>query len=298
MKKIVLSFTLLITSYSFSQGCSDAGICSVGNGFSNPIDSLKNQLEIGNVFGKGVEDVVYISPYISYTRVFTNHFSLTTKVTFSQASGSFGTRGNIGDAFLIGNYKFTEKNNKQWSALLGIKIPFTGSNDKINNFSIPLDYQSSLGTYDLFLGADFKYKKWNFNSAIQIPVINANGNSYFDEFSASNDFPTTNLFERKSDALFRSMYTFQSKSKKFTYKPNLLFIYHLGNDTFEDTFGVRKEIPNSEGLTINANYITNYKFNDKNSIEASLAFPILYRAIRPDGLTRSLTLGINYRYNF
>lgn len=298
MRKILFSFVILFSSFSYSQGCSDAGICSIGNGFSSVIDSTKNQIEVGNVIGKGLEDVIYISPYISYTRILNNHFSLTTKFTFSQASGSFGTRGNVGDAFLIGNYKFSEKNNKQWSTLLGIKIPFTGSNDKINNFSLPLDYQSSLGTYDLFLGADFKYKNWNFNSAIQIPVINSNGNSYFDEYSASDDFPTTNLFERKSDLLLRSMYTFQSKSQKLTYKPNLLFIYHLGNDTFEDIFGSRKEIKNSEGLTINANFISNYKINATNSIEASLAFPLLFREIRPDGLTRSLTLGINYKYSF
>jgi hypothetical protein len=298
MKKTQFILILLLSSYGFSQGCSDAGICSIGNAFSTKIDSTKNQIEVGNVFGKGLEDVVYISPYVSYTRIFNSHFSLTSKITYSQASGSFGTRGDIGDAFLIGNYKFSEKNNKQWSTLMGVKIPFTGSNDKINNFSIPLDYQSSLGTYDLFLGTDFKYKKWNFNSAIQIPVINSNKNSYFDEYSASNDFPTTNLFERKSDVLFRSMYTLKSKNEKFTYKPNLLFIYHLGNDTFENIYGKRQEILNSEGLTINANLITNYKINDTSILEASFAFPFVVREIRPDGLTRAATLGINYKYSF
>lgn len=298
MKKILFSFIILISSFSFSQGCSDAGICSIGNGFSSAIDSTKNQIELGNVFGKGLEDVTYISPYVSYTRIFNAHFSLTTKFTFSQASGSFGTRGNIGDAFLIGNYKFSEKKNIQWSTLLGFKIPFTASNDKINNFSLPLEYQSSLGTYDLFLGADFKYKKWNFNSVIQIPVINSNANSYFDDYSASNDFPTTNLFGRKSDILFRSMYTFKSKNQILTFKPNFLFIYHLGNDTYEDIFGNRQQIKNSKGVTINTNLISNYKINETNSLEASLAFPIVYREIRPDGLTRSATLGISYKYSF
>ncbi len=298
MRKLSYSFIILICSFSYGQGCSDAGICSIGNAFSSVIDSTKNQIEVGNVFGKGLEDVVYISPYVSYTRQFNTRFSLTTKITYSQASGSFGTRGNIADAFLIGNYKFSEKNNKQWSSLFGVKIPFTGSNDKINNFSIPLDYQSSLGTYDLFLGADLKYKKWNFNTAIQIPVINSNANSYFDEYSASDDFSTTNLFERKSDVLFISMYTFKSKSQKFTYKPNFLFIYHVGNDSYEDIFGNRQEIQDSEGLTVNANLISNYKINETNSIEASLAFPVVVREIRPDGLTRAITLGINYKYSF
>lgn len=298
MKKLACIFIILLSTFSFGQGCSDAGICSIGNGFHIVIDSSKNQIEVGNVFGKGLEDVTYISPYISYTRIINSHFTLTTKITFSQASGSFGTRGNIGDAFLVGNYKFLEKNNKQWSTLLGIKIPFTGSNDKINNFSIPLDYQSSLGTYDLFLGADFKLNKLNFNAAIQLPIINANANSYFDEYSASNDFPTTNLFERKPDVLIRSMYTFSSTNHKFTYKPNLLFIYHLGNDTFENIYGNRQEIPKSNGVTINGNLILNYKINGTSSIETSFAIPFVVREIRPDGLTRAATLGINYKYAF
>ena len=74
---LLFSCIILFGSFGFSQGCSEAGICSIGNGFSSVIDSTKNQIEVGNVFGKGVEDVFYISPYVSYTRVFSTHFSLT-----------------------------------------------------------------------------------------------------------------------------------------------------------------------------------------------------------------------------
>jgi hypothetical protein len=64
----------------------------------------------------------------------------------------------FGDAFVIGNYTFKEKNKKQWSVLTGFKFPFTASNLKINGYSLPLDYQSSLGTIDLFLGTNLNYK--------------------------------------------------------------------------------------------------------------------------------------------
>lgn len=298
MKKLLLIITIGIFSNSFAQGCSDAGICSIGNSFQTTDKALKNGIEIGSIFGAGEADVTYISPYITYTRTINKRFSISSKITYSVANGSFGTRGAFGDAYLIGNYNWKPKTNTQWSSLVGIKIPFTSSNLKINEFSIPLDYQSSLGTFDFIAGLNLNYKKWDFNTAIQIPVFNNNKNSYFTEFSDTNDFPSTNLFERKSDALFRTTYTLQTTNKKFTFKPNVLFIYHLGEDSFENVFGARETIKNSDGLTINGNIIGAYAINTKNSIELSLATPFVVREVRPDGLTREFTAGIIYKVSF
>ena len=299
MKKILLIFVLIfVTTFSSAQGCSDAGICSIGNSFQSKEKEFKNNIEISAIFGAGEADVTYFSPYISYGRKVNEHFSWSSKVTFSAAIGSFVTRSAFGDAFLVGNYAFASKKNTQWSVLLGSKIPFTSSNLKINGFSLPLDYQSSLGTFDLFLGTNFKYKKWDFNAVIQIPVFNNNKNSYFAEYSGTDDFLTTNLFERKSDALFRTTYTIKKPNNKFTFKPNVLFIYHLGEDSFENIFGKRESYVGSEGLTINGNLISSYNFNKQKSIELSLAAPFLVRDIRPDGLTRSFVLAIQYKILF
>jgi hypothetical protein len=299
MKNTLLIIALLfMTTFSFAQGCSDAGICSIGNSFQSTKKEYKNNIEFSTIFGAGEADVTYFSPYISYGRKVNERFSWSSKVTFSSANGSFGTRAAFGDAFLIGNYAFAAKNNTQWSVLVGSKIPFTSSNLKINGFSLPLDYQSSLGTFDLFLGTNLNYKKWDFNAAIQIPVFNNNKNSYFAEYSETDDFPTTNLFERKSDALFRTTYTIKTPNNKFTFKPNVLFIYHLGEDSFENIFGKRESYVGSEGLTVNGNLISSYNFNKQNSIEISLAAPFVVRDIRPDGLTRSFVLAIQYKILF
>lgn len=297
MKKLILLF-VLFANYAFSQGCSDAGICSINHGFQIEEKTFKNHLEIAAIFGAGESDVRYFSPYVSYTKRFNNRFSFTGKVTFSTAHGSFGTRSQFGDAFLIGNYSFKEKSKKQWSILLGWKFPFTASNLKINGYSLPLDYQSSLGTVDLFLGTNLNYKKWDFNAAIQIPVFNLNKNSYFKEYGGTEDFPSTNLFERKPDALLRATYSLKTANKKFTFKPNLLFIYHVGEDSFETVFGQRENINGSEGLTINGNLITSYAISKQSSLELSLATPFVVRDVRPDGLTRSFVLGLQYQYSF
>lgn len=299
MKKILLIIVLIfVTTFSSAQGCSDAGICSIGNRFQSTEKEFKNNIEISAIFAAGEADVTYFSPYISFGRKVNERFSWSSKITFSSANGSFGTRAALGDAFLIGNYALAAKNKTQWSFLVGTKIPFTTANLKINGFSLPLDYQSSLGTFDLFLGTNYKYQNWDFNAAIQIPVFNNNKNSYFAEYSGTDDFPTTNLFERKSDALFRATYTLNTKNQKFTFKPNVLFIYHLGEDSFENIFGQRESYVGSEGLTINGNLISAYNINNQKSIELSLATPFVVRDLRPDGLTRSLVLALQYKYSF
>ncbi|OYX84196.1 MAG: hypothetical protein B7Y83_09010 [Flavobacteriales bacterium 32-34-25] len=298
MKKIFLIVSFVFTLVVKAQGCSDAGACFISTAFNATEKELKNDIEVATIFGKGEQNISYFSPYVSYSRRFSEKFSLNTKVTFSSANGSFGTRASFGDAFLIGNYNFEENKQKQWSILGGWKFPFTSSNLKINEFSLPLDYQASLGTFDLFLGTNLKYKKWDFSAVVQIPVFNNNKNSYFKEFSDTDDFPSTNLFKRKSDALVGASYSLKTINQKFTFKPNLQFIYHLGEDRFENIFGQEERIKNSDGLTVNGSVNASYHFNTKSSLSFLIATPFVVRDIRPDGLTRSIVLGLFYKVSF
>ncbi|WP_136668047.1 hypothetical protein [Flavobacterium sp. H122] len=290
-------FTLVLFGFQqiSAQGCSDAGFCSVGNTFKTTNTQLKNQIEVGGVYGLGEEDVTVFSPYVIYTRSFSEKFALNGKFTGNVANGSFGTRSNVGDIFVTGNYKFNPNaSNLKWSGILGIKIPLTAGNDKINTISLPMPYQSSLGTFDIIGGLEASVKKWNFNVVAQIP-LNDNKNSYLTALSPTDAFDSTNLFHRQPDVLFRSTYTVLLASEKLTLKPNVLFIYHLGNDSYVNQFGNSVTIDNSEGLTINGNLIANYKIGENSSIETSLAAPFVVREVRPDGLTRSFTVGLSFK---
>lgn len=299
MKNIlVLCFLFLgINDFAYAQGCSDAGICSARHSFDNS-EEYKNTIIVASVFGTGESDVSYFSPYLSYTRKINNRFSLSGKVTYSSATGNLGTQSSFSDAFLFGNYNFKEYKKKQWSITTGWKIPFTHSNLKIKDRSLPLDYQASLGTFDWITGVNLKYISWDFNVAIQVPIFNNNKNSYFKDLALTKDFLSTNLFERKSDALFRTSYTFQTTSKKWKFTPNVLFIYHLDEDTFENRLGNREAIIGSKGLTINGNFITSYTLTSASKLEVSVAAPFLVRENRPDGLTRKFIMAIQYSVSF
>lgn len=299
--KLLLTLTFIVFFYfpTTAQGCSDAGFCSVGNTFKNDQLEFKNNLEIGTVFGVGEEDVLLYSPYLTYTRNLSKNFALSAKVTGTLAEGSFGKIANVGDVFVTSNYKWKSGayDTWKWSSLLGFKIPLTAGNDKINNFSLPMPYQASLGTFDGIAGIDLASKKWEFSTAIQIPFTNSK-NSYFQELAPTDKFISTNLLERKSDILFRSAYKIRTANQKFLFKPNLLFIYHLGEDQFVNVFGLKQTIADSAGLTINGNFIGSYKIAKKAWLDASVATPFVVRKVRPDGLTRALTFGLSYKQNF
>lgn len=301
MKKAILISVFLVLTITrlYSQGCSDAGICSITS--AHPIDSAelkKNSLEVGYIFGKGLEDLVYNNGFIGYTRDFKNNWVLGTKITYNQASGSFGTLGRLGDIFFVMNYKKELNKHSFFKPSFGLKIPLSQSNTKINQIALPLDYQSSLGTFDALVAIEYGYKKWSVDAALQLPFWQLNRNSYFDEYAASNDFPSTNLFKRKPDILLRSTYTFNTKTNKWFFKPNLMAIYHVGNDTYEDIFRKRQEIKKSQGITLNASLSTDYYINNKNCLKLTIAAPLLVRAIRPDGLTRAVIASIAYQYKF
>ncbi|GEM58573.1 hypothetical protein B0A78_12535 [Flavobacterium columnare NBRC 100251 = ATCC 23463] len=299
---IKLKITLLLLSGIavqpiVAQGCSDAGFCSVGNPFKTINNDIKNYVEVNTGYGLGEQNVGIISSHIAYTRLFTDKFAMNVKVTGLSANGNLGTKTNIGDLFVTANYKLSNSEKMKWSGVLGLKIPLTNANDKINNVSLPMPYQSSLGIYDLIAGIEAGIKNWDFNLATQIPLTD-NKNSYLSNLSSNQEFVSTNLFHRSPDLLFRPTYKIVLANDQLTLKPNLLFIYHLGNDSYIDQLNQKIEIANSNGLTLNGNVIANYKLGANSSIETSLAAPFVIRKVRPDGLTRSFTFGITFKQGF
>lgn len=279
----------------YSQGCSDAGICTLDSYVHN--DSLyKNSLEISPGFAVGEADVTYVTGFLAYTRILSKKWVVSGRVTYSQASGSFGTRGQFGDVFATAGYTISNKQGRQLLVTFGAKFPFTQSNLKINGYSLPMDYQASLGTFDALLGVSWKTGRLNLNASLQYPVININKNSYIAEYSGTDDFPTTNLFERRPDVLLKGLYTFTFG--KLTLRPGLLSIYHLGEDSYEDIFGRRRNIEGSAGLTLNGLAEAAYSLHPQHTLELLAATPFVVRDERPDGLTRSLVLGFTYNYKF
>ncbi len=306
MKKYYLFFltALIIQGNLLSQGCSDAGFCSLGILKNNRhSEAEKYSLSIGSAFGLGEQNTGILNSYIEFGVKQNDHLSYQLKLTSVYAGGFLGSVFNLGDAFGFINFTPERSGKDQISFLSGFKIPLSFANDK-NSLGkpLPLDYQSSLGTFDLIEGINYIGNgKWEFNAGIQIPVINKNKNTFFpDEYSDRRveNFLPTNNFKRKGDALLRAGRYLFIEGTSIVLKPNILAIYHLGNDRFENRLGKNESIPGSAGLTLNAGLTASKRFKNNNQLEIITAAPFIVRDKRPDGLTRSIVINVQYSFSF
>ncbi len=310
MKKFILFIAIAAIGSYFNllnaQGCSDAGVCTIhsiknntGNADGN--DKLKNEITVGFAFGKGERKTSNYTSYAEYTRSLTNQTSVTGKLSFSAITGELANTSGPGDLFLSVNHAFDIKKAWQKSFIIGVKIPFDKADIEKNGIHLPTPYQTSLGTTDLVLGLNFSKKSFGATIAVQQPLQPTNDNRFLPQNYPSNklaaEYLPTNKFIRKGDVLLRLSYNIEL-DKKFSFRPSLLSIYHEANDSYLDVSNVRREILNSNGLTLNANVFFDYKLNSKSALEFSFGTPLVIRTSRPDGLTRSLVASLDYKISF
>lgn len=304
MKK--LATYLLLTSLPcwfatnlYSQGCSDAGFCTINSlkpGGNDSIPGKENQLKIGASRGSADHNIAILAFYLEYNRKIGEQFSINAKLTSLGQSGNGISVFGLSDIYLTGKYSPL----KNFSFILGGKIPLTDGNRPRNGLSLPMDYQSSLGTFDLIAGLNYEIYKIQLVAAIQQPLIQ-NNNGYLSGLypvdSELRYFQSTNKYIRKGDILGRISYPIDI-AKNFTVTPSILSIYHLGDDLFTDIDGQEKAIDGSQGLTVNLNAFLAYKINESHSLKFDYGFPIETRSARPDGLTRGYMATLEYTFSF
>lgn len=291
MKKLVILF-ILLTAYSYSQGCSDAGFCTLENfqGTTTDSISLQNNFKLGANIGAADNDVSVFGSYIEYERQLNSKWELSAKITYLSQSANGISSSSLADAYVISSRSVSSS----VKVIGGFKIPFTDGNLKQNGVALPMDFQPSLGTFDLILGTSKNYNNWAFVFAYQQPLTQ-NSNTFL--APVGSNYISSNKFKRAGDVLLRASYNF-SISHKFVVSPSLLPIYHLTNDKYTDNDKVEKNIEGSQGLTLNANLYFNYNFDRQNSLELSFGSPLVVRDVRPDGLTRSFVANLEYKIRF
>jgi hypothetical protein len=281
------------------QGCSDAGFCSIGSLKPHETDSAsnrKNQIKTGVFYGQASNSIAVYGNYLEYQHKLSGFFSIDLKLSSIAQNGNNISTFGISDALVNISYKPNEK-------LLfsgGLKVPFDDANKKLNGLSLPMDYQSSLGTIDLIFGIGYSFRRLQLVAGLQQPISQNNNqfiSSKYPEESKLRKFQTTNKFERSGDVLLRASYPVRL-SNKLKLTPSVLPIYHLANDRFKDEFEKSQEIKGSQGLTLNGNLFIDYDFKKYNTIQFNVGMPFIIREARPDGLSRSFIATLEYRIKF
>ncbi|AFN74629.1 hypothetical protein MROS_1392 [Melioribacter roseus P3M-2] len=296
---LIASLFLFVSTYSYGQGCSDAGVCTI-NGLKphgqESANSINNQFKIGGFFGVADNSVNVYGNYLEYNGRVTGKYGVDIKITSIAQSGNDISKRGLSDVFLNLNYFAADR----FVITAGAKIPLSDANRKLDGLSLPMDYQPTLGTLDLIMGAAYAINNFQIVAAIQQP-LSQNGNEFISgDYPANSplrNFQTTNKFKRSGDVLLRVSYPIRLY-RDLTITPSILPIYHLANDKYTDEYEIENEIIGSRGLTLNGNIYLDYKLNEENSVQLNVGAPFIVRDSRPDGLTRSFIATLEYKITF
>ncbi len=281
-----------------AQGCGDAGACSINAlkpGEENNV-ALRNSLKTGFALGHAQYGVFILASYTEYQRQIDKRLNGSLKVTGSLLYGRLATNVGLSDLYASMSYELVSK----LRLIAAIKFPFNKSDKKKNGLPLPMSYQTSLGTTDVILGISYARKTFLAGVAFQQPLRQNNNHFRLSDYPAGSidtNYLTTNEYHRQSDILLRFSYVHHFNANQSSLTGGLLPIYHLGNDTYLDASGERKEIAHSAGLTFNLNLFYRYPLKDRQSIELSLGIPVISRKARPDGLS-SISTGLQYKVLF
>ncbi|MBB3054319.1 hypothetical protein [Mucilaginibacter gotjawali] len=305
---LILTIIIAMSLGGYAQGCSDAGFCSLGVLKNHIEDSVtvnqkRHAIDFGVNYGLGEQNTSTINTYLQYQVNFNSRFSFQSKITATYATGFLGSTFDVGDVYGTINYAPKINSANSLNFIGGVKIPLSSGNDKnAAGKPLPLDYQASIGTYDAIGGVNYIVnRKWEFDAAVQVPVIQENKSTYFpEEYTDPRAlrFAPTNDFRRKSDLLGRIGYYFYLPQSAITLKPSLSGIYHVGTDTYENRFGDRVFIEGSQGFTLNGSIVATKTFKNANRFEIVAGTPFIVRKVRPDGLTRSGVINFQYTIAF
>lgn len=289
-----------------AQGCSDAGFCTAGGIKAGEIGKANSDIRLGIGYGIGDLKVNIIQINAEWNWAISKNVTFQSKIPFTFTNGNLGHSSGLGDISASLTYSGKKIGNLSTAYILGTKIP-TGKTDisytpnlifPQTKISMPMPYQTGLGTADIIAGGRLKYKLYSFAIGTQIVIYHDNKNSFLPELDsnkASLYFPSKNLI-RGNDILIRAEKLFQIK--KFDIEPGILAIYRLQGDKATNASGVSAILKGSEGLTLNITLNVAYTISSKIQLLITAGTPLIVRTTRADGLTRALVSGIQIKYQF
>lgn len=300
MKNILIIITTLLSSYNlYSQGCSDAGLCTIQMNHNDEASSLNYNYSIGlglssnNVLINSYKMTLFYSPLDKVT-IFAG-------LPFSIASGDLGTQTGVGDIDFGIQYALHLENEHVIKYSMSLK----SSLDREERYKmfpsgiaepLPMVYHPSLGNDNLIIVIDYIFDKWEISGGVLIPFSQPNNNMFVTNSDLDNsivpyifdEYQTSAGLERSEDVMLRAKREVY-KTDKISVNAGINPIYRLSNNIVNFTEnGAEKsfEIEDSGGLTINILGDINYQLSESTFLTFSIGIPTLARQNQNDGLLR------------
>ncbi len=299
---VILALLMVAGNRVLAQGCSDAGFCSAGSlkSATGADSAMASNVSLKAIYGSGEEgvNVIQIVPEFNWQMNQRSSFQFTVPFTFT--SGNLGSTSGPGDIILVYTYRLINATGNIFGLSAGTKLA-TGKTDLKDNsfYSLPMPYQTGLGTYDLILGASYQFDRWAAAAGYQRVLVNENENTFLHYPFVDDEeggYFISNKLDRGDDALLRLNYN--AKIGDVTFTPGLLAIYRLNKDQVTGVNGEEFDLKGSDGLTLNITLTSSVPIAGRFSLIGEAGAPALVREVRADGLTRSFVISASIRYHF
>jgi hypothetical protein len=310
-KKTFLFFLLVIIGFeASSQGCSDAGFCTMGamkpdQPYNKKIDFKLRSMELS--FYRGTTPVtakIFVATADLNFGINARN-SVQVKIPYLSAEGRLGSTGGISDISLCYTRNIYSTEKFEVNLSLGGKIPTNNSDLEEDGKPLPMYYQTSLGTYDLIAGISLINRNWLIATGIQYP-LNKNENKftwnawvpvgdperpYIEKHAPAYDL------KRGTDVMLRIERNFRLSRLNFTL--GLLPIYRITNDeVFSPKDNARVKPSGAKGLALSAISTLGYSFNVRSGVKFLFGHKLVQRDVNPDGLTREMVTTLSFYYRF
>lgn len=228
--------------------------------------------------------------------------SFQVKLPYTFVRGELANVNGFGDISISGTRNLYSTEKQQINFTVGFKLP-TGSANKLSpeGKTLPMYYQTTLGTYDIVFGLSLISKSWLVAAGYQ-QSLNPAGNSFLwgstvsSDFVTRQDYPVGNGIERGKDVMARVEKNF--RFGRFNAYVGLLPIYRFTKDKIVNGAGQRVEVKGSDGLALTLLVGAGYRLTYTSGIKIMGGFRILERETNPDGLSREQVFTVGYEYRF
>lgn len=315
--KIYCLLVVFLVQIASAQGTGDTNISMYGN-IAPHLQRKESYFSVTTYFriDNGKNDVFSFAPYVCLATDVNEQLDFQLWITSKYASGDLVSGFSVGDLGFIGTYHFSDtflKDNKDNTIDFGLISSVSGGDglkkDFANSYATyPMEYQSSLGTIDLFLGYTFKNRIVNLSLGYQQPITSKNQNNfyprYFELGDFNDDYPPSN--EMKRSGVFYSRIGGNLVFKKdFLLNFGATAFYKIKNDQFYDAntyqYGYEKgynEVDGTNGLALNGVFQVNYKVFKHAELSIYAGIPLLDHKEHIGGLYRSFFVTPSFTWNF
>jgi hypothetical protein len=309
MRLIVPLFFLgmSVAHVGFSQGCSDAGFCTMGamkpdQPYNKKLEFKLRTMEISFYRGTTtLTPVVYVAT-ADLNFSLNRRNTLQIKLPFQFVEGRLANTSSLGDISLCLTHNLFSSDRFDISISVGGKIPTNTSNKNTQGLPLPMYYQTSLGTYDAIAGLSLVNRRWLFATGIQIP-LNQNSNEFvWSAWNGTEEEPYVDRYDqakdlkRGIDVMLRVERNF--RLSRFNFSIGLLPIYRITRDEFTNSRNERVASSQATGLALSGIVTGGYNFNTQSGLRLLLGHKIIQRELNPDGLTRVFVSSITYTHRF